>query len=623
MEIHDAEFTTIEVEDGKTPKQDAPRSSRSRRLGVFGSAVLLLLALWGVWSWGFCRFYVPPGKMAVITAKSGDPLPPDQILAKPGQKGVLEDVLGEGRHIWNPLFYDWKIVDALFIPPGRVGVVTSLVGEALPPGEFLAEPGQKGTWRKVLGPGCYRLHPNGYSVEIIDAVSIPLGFAGVVTNLAGTPAPEGAFAGAGQKGVRSDVLQPGLYYINPREYQVAAVEVGVNQVSLVGEAGGVVLTKNVSMDENNQMLQRLNQNLLDEQKRRREEYQQQAAPMAAMSSPPAPPRQQYYMEEAADFAEEIMNDPGAPARRMLMKNAPAGQAPRRFAASMPVMEKDAMPAFILNQFVNFPSRDGFDISLDMTVEFELRPERLAAIYRDYGDLPQVVDKILMPQILSVSRLKGSAYRAVDFIAGEGREKFQNDLTEALQTSLGDKHLVIHSALIRHVNVPDQILDPLRVASLSKETDLTNKEKQNTAKRQADLNSEMSRIRQSGAQVAQETQKLKAQIGAEMEKTVATIQAETLRRVAEIDKRTAAVQAEVALALGRARAEGVRLVEGERAKGFGMRVDAFGRDGADYALYEFAEQLNPEMKIRLIHAGEGTLWTDLKSMAEIGGAAAGK
>ncbi len=434
----------------------------------------------------------------------------------------------------------------------------------------------------------------------------------------------------GQKGVRADVLQPGIYYINPREYQVSAVEVGVNQVSLVGEAGGVVLTKNVMMDENNQMLQRLNQNLIADQRRRREEYQQmnqtalQAVPApAAAPMASAPARMEESMAYMEEVAADMMDDPGAPARRMLTKNMPTRQERSRMQATRPVMEKNVPPAFILNQFVNFPSRDGFDISLDMTVEFELRPERLAAIFRDYGDLPQVVDKILMPQILSVSRLRGSEYRAVDFIAGEGREKFQNDLTDALKTSLGEKNLLVHSALIRHVNVPAQILEPLRVASLSKETDLTNREKQNTAKRQADLNSEMSLIRQSGARVAQETEKLKAQIRAETEKTVATIQAETLRLMAEVDKQTAEVRADVEIALGRARSESLRMVESERARGFGMKVSAFGRDGGEYALYEFASQLNPEMTIKLIHAGEGTLWTDLKSMAEVGGAAAAK
>ncbi len=631
--LKDADATVIGTE---FPKPQAP-NPLIRRFGLLGTLLIIILAAWAIWSWGFCRFYVGPGKMAVITAKSGKALPPGQILAQPGQKGVLEEPLGEGRHIWNPIFYDWEIVDAQFIPPGKIGIVTSLVGENLPPGEFLAEPGQKGTWRRVLGPGRYRLNPIGYTIDIIDAVSIPVGFAGIVTNLSGDPAPEGAFAKPGQKGVRENVLQPGIYYINPREYQVSAVEVGVNQVSLVGQAGTVVLTKNVVMDENNQMIQRLNQNVLEEQKRRREEYQNAASnfmPPAQMAKPQAPrpqgavPMPQRERDGAAysgggmaDYVDSFANDPGAAARRIIVKNLPAGQAPSAGPGRSPVMDKDVPPAFILNQFVNFPSRDGFDISLDMTVEFELRPERLAAIYRDYGDLPAVVDKILMPQILSVSRLKGSAYRAVDFIAGEGREKFQNDLTDALKTSLGEKNLLIHSALIRNVNVPAQILEPLRVASLSKETDLTNKEKQNTAKKQADLNREMSLIRQSGEQVAQETQKLKAEIDAEMHKTVATIQAETQREVASIDQQTAAVDAQRTIALGEAQADAIRLVEEEKAKGFGLKVAAFGGDGGGYALYEFASQLNPDMKINLIHAGDGTLWTDLKnaSLAEIGGA----
>lgn len=592
-----------------------------RRFGILGSVVAFLFLLWAFWSWGFCRFYVGPGQMAIITAKSGAPLPEGQILAKPGQKGVLEDVLGEGRHIWNPIFYDWEIVEAQFIPPGKVGVVTSLGGDLLPPGEFLAEPGQKGVWRAVLGPGRYRLNPRGYSVEIIDAISIPVGFSGVVTNLSGVPAEEGAFAAAGEKGVRADVLQPGIYYLNPREYQVAAVEVGINQVSLVGQAGGMVLTKNVVMDENNQMIQRLNQNVLEEQKRRREEYQQtaQQAPASAATASRGRPH------VAPSMAEELASDPGAAARRFLSRNLPAGQAPDMAPGRVPVLEKNIPPAFILNQFVNFPSRDGFDISLDMTVEFELRPERLAAIYRDYGDLPAVVDKILMPQVLSVSRLKGSAYRAVDFIAGEGREKFQNDLTESLQASLGDKNLLVHSALIRNVNVPSQILEPLRATSLSKETDLTNKERQNTARKQADLNSEMSLIKQSGERVMQETDKLKAQIDAEMKKTVAMIQADTVRQMAAIERETASVRAAKTVALGQAEATAKRMVGEEEAKGFGMKVRAFGRDGGEYALYEFAMGLNPNMRITLLHAGEGTLWTDLKnaSLAEIGGAEAVK
>jgi hypothetical protein len=166
-------------------------------------------------------------------------------------------------------------------------------------------------------------------------------------------------------------------------------------------------------------------------------------------------------------------------------------------------------SFVLEQFVEFPSRDGFEISLDMTVEFELRPKDVAWIFRTYGDLPAAVDKVIMPQILSVSRLKGSAYGAKDFIVGEGREKFQNELTDALAATLAEKRIQIHNALIRHVNVPGQILDPIQQASLAQEQNLTNQEKQNTAKKQAELNTELSLIGQRREQVAQETEKIKA------------------------------------------------------------------------------------------------------------------
>jgi hypothetical protein len=59
------------------------------------------------------------------------------------------------------------------IPAGKVGVVTSKIGDELPEGVFIAGPGQKGIQRGVIGPGKYRLNPYGYTVEIVDAISIP------------------------------------------------------------------------------------------------------------------------------------------------------------------------------------------------------------------------------------------------------------------------------------------------------------------------------------------------------------------------------------------------------------------------------------------------------------------
>lgn len=552
---------------------------------IFFSAISLLIIgfIWLVWTWGFCRFYVGPNQMAVITAKIGKDLPQGQILAQKGQKGIQEIVLGEGRHFLNPWIYEHKIMPVTFVPPGKIGIVISKVGEELPTGEFLAEPGQKGIWRNVLGPGKYRMNPVGYSIEVVDAISIPIGFDGVITSLSGRQAPDGAFAGPDEKGVRQDILQPGLYYVNPRQFNVTVLEIGVNQVSLLGKGGGAVITKSQIATQNRAM-DELQKNVLMEQKEKRADY------ISRFSS--------------------------------TMKSVPAAAAPSQDKdAQWPSEKKEGTATtFVLNQFVEFPSRDGFEISLDMTVEFELLPQHIAWIYKSYGDLPAAVDKVIMPQILSISRLKGSAYGARDFIVGEGREKFQSDLTEALAKTLAGKKIIVHNALIRHVNVPMQILDPLQQASIAQEQDLTNKEKQNTARKQADLNTELSLIEQRREQVVQETEKLKAEIKADQEKQVAQIQAETVKLVADIQKQTAEVRAERVTKLGKAEADVTTMVGGEKAKGFQLKIKAFG-DAMAFNLWTFADALNKDIKVNILHTGEGTLWTDLEKarLGDLGGA----
>jgi regulator of protease activity HflC (stomatin/prohibitin superfamily) len=573
------------------------------RIGLIVGLVAALVGSWLLWQWGFCRFYVAPGFMAVVTAKSGEILPPGQILARPGQRGIQEQVLGEGRHFLNPWQYDYKIMPVIAIPPGKVGVVTSKVGADLPPGEFLAEAGQKGIWRGVLGPGKHRLNPFGYQIDIVDAISIPVGYVGVVTSLSGKQTTPDAFAGPGEKGVRRDVLQPGLYYVNPKELQVDLLEIGVNQVSLLGKTGGEVITKG-KMASQNVAMENLQKRALAEQMEKRMDYV----------------AQQRVQESVSDKPQSESSMMRSTARAKQAAAAPNQQSPQPSPAK-PQLPPDASHVLSLNQFVEFPSRDGFEISLDMTVEFEFLPEQIAWIYQSYGDLPAVVDKIIMPQILSVSRLKGSAYRAKDFIVGEGREKFQNDLTEALAKAIEEKHIIVHDALIRHVNVSDQILDPIQQASIAIEQDLTNKEKQNTARKQAELNTELGLVEQRRQQVAQETEKLKAEILADQEKQVAQLRAEALRQTAEIDQQTALIRADKTRKLGQAQANTVAWVEGEKAKGFELKAAAFG-DPAAFTLWEFANNLNKDLRVSILHAGAGTLWTDLEkaTLGELGGAA---
>ncbi len=573
-------------------------NSTARISAYVFSFVIAIAAAYLLWLWGFCRFYVPAGYMAIVTAKEGADLPAGQILAKEGQKGVREEPYAEGRHFLNPIFYEWKIVPAVRIQAGKIGIVTSKIGEELPPGEFLAGEKQKGIWRRVLGPGIYRLNPIGYKVDIVDAKSIPIGFVGVLTSLSGKEAQDGSFAKKGQKGVMKDILQPGLYYVNNYEYKVDVIEIGLNQVSLLGSEGGKVVTKG-QMAMQNEVMQELQSNVLEEQAQRRADYietqAKQSGGMGLLG------RRSY--SSSSDKKKEGM--------------APSAPTP----AAKDMLREGSIRTLGLAQFVGFPSRDGFDIRLDMTVEFELLPSKIASIFMNYGDLPAVVDKIIMPQILSVSRLKGSSYKAQDFIVGEAREKFQIELREALSSVLGAKNIVVHNSLIRNVEVPQQILDPIQQRSVAIEQNLTNIEKQKTAKKQAELNTEETLIEQKKQEVAQETDKLVAEIAANKDKLVAEIRANMERQSAEIDRMTADVNASIAKNLGQARADIIRMVEGEKASGYQLRVKAV-KDPAAYAWITFAEELNPALSIKILHSGDGTLWTDIEKTAfgNIGGAA---
>ena len=593
-------------------------------IGLLLLMVLVIGGLWLAWEWGFCRFYVPADCMAVIIAKDGAALEPGQILAHKGQKGVQEDVLGEGRHFLNPYLFENKIEPLISIPPGKVGIVTSKVGRDLPPGEFLANPGQKGIWHGVLSPGKYRLNPAGYQIDTVDAILIPIGYVGVVTSLAGEKAPEGQFAGVNQKGIRPDVLQPGLYYVNPKEFKVDVLEVGLNQVSMLGKTGSAVITKGAIVSQNT-VMNGLQFKVLESQAEQRARDIKEGGGQLQMAGGTTIRADGEaglsYSRSAVDSLARTKTkrvfDRGITAAAPEAPLGVAGKPMRRPGEPAAPVQT---PTFVLNQFVEFPSRDGFEISLDMTVEFELSPDKIPTIFRDYGDLPAVVDKIIMPKILSISRLKGSAYSAVDFIVGEGREKFQTDLTESLQKSLEEKNISIHNALIRHVNVPEQILDPIQQASIAVEQDLTNREKQNTARKLAQLNTEQTLIEQRGAEVAQQTAALKATIKADQDKAVAEILAETIKQAALVEQQTAGQHAEKVKKLGKAQAEKTLMVEGEKAKGFQMKATALG-DPQAYTLVELANNLNPDIRINILHAGEGTLWTDLQGarLGDLGGA----
>jgi len=229
------------------------------------AAILLAVAAIGyvgVWQWGICRVEVPPGQSLLLRYKGPFPFAfratpaPDNTLVKldssgrPRNVGILEVMPGPGRHFYSPLEYERELVPDTVITPGKIGVVTARMGKSLPAGTYLVDrEGDRGVWRRVLTPGRYRMNKYAYDVEIVaanacvethararqkdgDPTLIPPGYVGVVTNRTENP-----ITGEGQ-GIQDNVLQPGIYYLNPNEKRVDIISVGFNETTQMVRAEG-------------------------------------------------------------------------------------------------------------------------------------------------------------------------------------------------------------------------------------------------------------------------------------------------------------------------------------------------------------------------------------------------
>jgi len=188
-----------------------------------------------VFFWFFCRIEPGAGEIAVLIRKTGDNLPPGQVVAlEKGQKGIQLDVLPEGRYFRNPYTWGWEIQRILDVPAGKLGVMTRLYGNELPPGEIIAGDGQRGIVQEILRPGKERINPYAYNVALFGAINIRPGHVGVLTALTGkdvlnnelAPAERNTFmVGEGLKGVSGQLLDPGTHYLNPYMYNTVEVNI--------------------------------------------------------------------------------------------------------------------------------------------------------------------------------------------------------------------------------------------------------------------------------------------------------------------------------------------------------------------------------------------------------------
>ena len=530
---------------------------------IIGSIFGLVLVLGAVglgFVWTAFRAYVPPDKCLVLIHKSGEPLPPGQKIADAGQKGIQREALGPGRYFFNPWLWEWKLEDLIKISAGdpqtwravfregnpdyevpsmegewpEVGIVTSLAGKLWEQESEVVAEGYQGIQRTVLTPGTYRLNPRAYKVERVPAIVIPLGCCGVVTSQLGdmpgievitetTIGPDGEtvegerrqvqkLAEKGQRGVLKDILQPGIYYINPYVHKVTIVQVGYNEISQLNT-----------------------QNVRDN--------------------------------------------------------------------------------------IRFPSNDGFTIEIEVTVVWGRHPEHIPEMIARFGNV-EAITQILLGQIRSICRNIGSQYDSTDFIRGEKREQYQRAVTETLGRVASKRDLEILIALVQNFEVHGgtaeageemDLKTTIQRGYIAKEEEETRQKQKQTAMVKAELETAQVQIEIAREQILAETRKKVAEIKATGEKKAEEIDAQRDLEVARIERQIAELDADKTRVLGKARTDVEKLSNQAEAEGKRMLIQAFGT-GRAYNLYTFAQEFAPE-SIRLIFAGEGTFWTDLSRMQD--------
>jgi len=534
------------------------RNSRKLVGALAAVAAAALIVYSGLWEWSVCRIEVPAGSSLLLRYKGPFPVGSAPQAAegslarvdgrgRPREVGILEAMPGPGRHFYNPFEYETKLVPDVVIEPGKVGVVMASVGKELPAGTSLADEGFKGVRRKVLTPGRYRINPYAYKVDVVstdacigsdggvrrrkeDPALIPPGYVGVVTNKAA--------ARDQPQGIQPDVLQPGLYFINPAEKRVDLISIGYTQTTLM---------------------------------------------------------------------VQLASNPGAPASRVSRIGLVDGSAPDG--------PTPPDPDYAPGQGIVFTSNDGFPIHLDYTAIWGVLPDQAPSVVRQFGDLKNVDQTVILPQIAAVCRNHGSKRGAVELLVGESREEFQTDTAEELESILESKDLKLLFGLTRHIYVPNAVREPIQKANIADELKLTRDQEQLTAKAQATLTKAKEEVASQEQLTQAETDNKVAQLKAEGSKEAAEIAATTLKLNAKLGAEAALIEAKTTTILGAAAARKVGLLNEARADRYRQYVQTLGGPEA-YNRYLFAEKLPEDLRLGIFYAGPGTLWTDLKGFEQV-------
>jgi regulator of protease activity HflC (stomatin/prohibitin superfamily) len=493
--------------------------------------------------------FTPPPIPATFRKSKGKPAAAGKGLGLgclAGPMAILAAVAFLPMWIW----FFWRIEPG----PGQIAILIRKTGADLASGQILAtEPGQKGIQLDVLAEGRYFKNPYTWGWEYALITDIPPGKLGVLTRLYGKELPGGQIlAPEGYKGIVGDVLRPGKYRINPYAYGVQLYDAitvrpgsGGVVTSLVGED---VLNGKVPEDERNTFLVK--------------EGMKGVKPEVLDAGT-------YYLNPYAVSVVEV------------------NLQSQRFEMS----GDDA---------ISFLTLDGFTVNVEGTIEYGLMRDKAALLTHQVGDMDDILKKIVLPKARGFSRIEGSKNPAKNYIAGETRQQFQDNLEKHLTAQCKTWGVEIKSVLIRNITPPDAIASIIRDREVAVQDANKYGQQIEQAKSEAELVKQEMLALQSKAKVEADTSRIRAKIEAEQEREVRLTRAQRDLEVARLENQAAKAQAEAKLLRAAAEGDVIRMRNEADASVIENQVKAFGQ-GIHFARYEFYEKVGP--KIRSILGGD--------------------
>lgn len=242
----------------------------------------------------------------------------------------------------------------------------------------------------------------------------------------------------------------------------------------------------------------------------------------------------------------------------------------------------------------FPSNDSFTIRIEGTVEWAIRPDRVAEVTVAYGDSRNILDKVILPNARSISRIEGSKLLAREFISGRTRTAFQHKLLTELQRECWAQGIDMKSALVRDIQASEEIATLISQREQADQEILRATNQIEEARAEARL-VEQREMQQQNAAVGDARRQVVSLVKEAMQrKGVSVTKARRELEVAKLELEAATKQAAAIRSRGEADANVVLFGYQAQAEPLKAAVDAFG-DGDTYARHFYLKKLAPAME----------------------------